>query len=501
MRREWRRLGFGMISSLEERLLLLSRVSSLITATIIQQFVLTDPIRSVYRDDYVVYLISTLNEPPEDVIQTAVTDIKLSTFIASLFAARLDKLATKTAGITWLAPTNQAFSRIGLLGKYLLSAEGWDDLRKVLRYNAIEGVIYQENINNGTEQYRTLLGDNIWLSRKFSNTDNTTRLSASGPVIQVNNRSVSLKGQADSEIIERDMLTETGAIQPVDGLQLPPKMNITIGKLLRGAQCSTFVDLLVKAKMDWLLTGSPPPVLMDSLGAEAREGEGTDLVLPYTVLAPTDEAFGRINLTYYLRNEAALLSLLKLHVISAATSGKRLDLSLRNFRTHHSYPLTLLDATRYSTLHSPESRFGDVTFRYDGHGSWLVGVSDARGGDSKENVARIIEGGQATPIWASGSLAGTTNDGIEQQPYAWVNPSWNGVMTLGGGVMTIDRVLLPYEPGWFFDWGYLALILGLGGIILLAAGILAVLRYRRQKRIKLEEGAYTYSTLEGEDIE
>lgn len=51
----------------------------------------------------------------------------------------------------------------------------------------------------------------------------------------------------------------------------------------------------------------------------------------------------------------------------------------------------------------------------------------------------------------------------------------------------IDRVLLPYEPGWFADWGYLAGILGAGGLILIIMAGYAGVRWRRTSgRIRLE---------------
>lgn len=463
----------------------------------------------VHRDDYIVYLISTLNEPPSDIVSTAVTDINLSTFIASLFAAKLDRLAIKTSGITWLAPTNVAFSKIGLVGKYLLSTDARDDLRKVLRYNAIEGVVYQQDVANGTTSYKTLLGDKIDVTKSWSSEFNTTDIYISGPTLsinrnlEINNQSVPVKGQIPGRISKPDMLTQTGAIQPVEGLQLPNNVNITIGKLLHAAQANTLIDLLVKAKMDWLLNGSLPP-----MGLKAKEGEEDGerrsiLRLPYTILAPTDDAFSRINLTYYRNNEAALLSLLKLHTISASILPRG-TISGRNFKTYLSYPLKLWDAVQYSTLQSSQSKYGDVVFRYDGHGSWLVGVNNARGSGQEENVARVLEAGQATPIWQRKleKLAGKDWEDANIIPGGFHREwTWSTIMSLGGGVMMIDRVLMPYEPNWFADWGYLAVILGVGGVLLVAAGVFGVIRWKKGKRIKLEEEGYAYSTLEGEDVE
>ena len=394
--------------------------------------------------------------------------------MASLFAAGLDKLVRRTVAVTYFAPTNQAFRNLGLISRYLLGTDGKDDLRKVLKYQAVEGLLYEEDMHDGTAALKTLVGEDLLLNRTRMDV-NCSQSAISGPTRNISGLDILLNGMRPSKIVNTDLLTSTGPVHVIDGIQIPPRLNITHGKLLQGAGCSTLIDLLVKSKMEWLLAGRDPPIEPESRTKQDSGG----LRRPFTILAPSDEAFSRINLTFYLNNDAALLSLLSLHIVTAGQANDY-GIAAESFKTRSSYPLLLRDESIFSTLHSAQ-RFGDVIFRNDGHGSWLVGINGARGVDQQSNAARVIEAGRASPAWLS------TEDPQLSLAMDDTGSVWSDGQSLGGGVITIDRVLLPYRPGWFADWGYLACILALGGLILLVAAGCAGVRWRRTSgRIRLE---------------
>ena len=419
-------------------------------------------------------MVSSLNEPPEDVIQSAVSDLDLSTFVASVFAANLDKLVRKTAAVTYFAPTNQAFRNLGLASRFLLNPEGKDDLRKVLKYQAVEGLLYGMNMScTGVTRINTLIGETLTLNVSVVDA-NTTARQIEGPSVFIEGLSVPLSGKGSSAVLATDVLTDTGVVHVVDAVQFPPRVQMTHGKLLVGAGCSILIELLVKAKLEWLLTGLPPSA-QSSLSPEQKAMMGS----PFTILAPSNEAFSRINLTYYLHNEAALLSLLNLHIVTSG-SNQEVEVEIATLKARSSFPLLLQDESIFSTLHSLQ-RYGDVIFRNDGHGSWLVGVNAARGPDQQSNAARVMEAGRATPVWES-------VDGTPPQFFVSEDGTiWRDGQSLGGGIITIDRVLIPYQPDWFADWGYLVLVLCFGGFCLLALGTYLLLnRNRKEGRVKLE---------------
>jgi uncharacterized surface protein with fasciclin (FAS1) repeats len=422
-----------------------------------------------------------LNEPPEDVIQTAVSNLELSTFVASLFAAGLDKLVRRKSGVTYFAPTNQAFKDLGLVSRHLLGSEGKDDLRKILKYYALDELVYGADMQDGITTFRTLTGEAILVDKNHTDMNaNRTYDTIRGLARNISGLEIPTNGMRPSEILDTDLLSATGPVHIVNGVQIPSRLNITHGKLLQGAGCSTLIDLLTRSGMDWLLTGASPPSSSDVPDSDAQDVR--PLKRPFTILAPSDEAFSRINLTYYLNNDAALLSLLSLHII---TSGQGQDggVFAESAKNRPSYPVMLRDESIFSTLHSVQ-RFGDVIFRNDGHGSWVVGINAARGVDQQANAARVVEAGRASPIWLT---AEDDDDGQLTLIMDETGTVWRDGQSLGGGVITIDRVLIPYEPGWFADWGYLACILGLAGLVLLGlAGYVAFGRRETRGRIRLE---------------
>lgn len=451
----------------------------------------------------IVYLISTLLEPPSDVIQTAVSDLSLSTFVASTFAAGLDKFVKRSPSKTYLAPQNKAFEELGLVMSYLVLPDAKPDLKKLIRYHMVDEVKYLGDIPLGNGSLKTVAGEDLYWNRTWRNESNpvniTDAITIYGTQYQVGNSSTLLPANGDEtsgKLVAGNMLTSTGTLHSIDRVLLPANLEITIGKLVAGAKISTMADLLIRAKMEWVLTGTPPLGHGNELSFiddASTRGKTHDLSPAYTLLCPTDHAFSKINLTYYRNNEAALVNLLKLHIIPS----DRITPAESSSPPKSGKPLAFDEGVDYPTLHSADSAYGDLVVRNIIDDEWIVGVKDARGQSQDHNAGRVVSWGRATPKWLRSSDTSSAMLAESGMGTSLVNATWNGIMTLGGGVVVIDNVLLPYEPSWFFRWGWLVAILGFVGLLTL--GFIALGVWFCKFRKMSEEPKY--EALEGEEEE
>lgn len=63
-------------------------------------------------------------------------------------------------------PRDRAFGSLGLALKYLLLPEGKAELRKVIRYHAVDGLVYTFEIEHGTRFYKTLEVDRFCSAKR-----------------------------------------------------------------------------------------------------------------------------------------------------------------------------------------------------------------------------------------------------------------------------------------------------------------------------------------------
>ncbi|ODO01697.1 hypothetical protein I350_06523 [Cryptococcus amylolentus CBS 6273] len=468
--------------------------------------------KPVKSGNNIIYLISGLLSTPDNVLQTAVSDLQLSTFVAALYAADLAKTTKHYPATTYLIPHNDAFNHLGLTMKWLLLPDGKDDLRKVIKYHAVDGLVYSQDVNVGRQVYKTVEGGDIVIERgkgkhgaltvgspnKWSGHDSFASLPSNGELFPAN-------------ISTSDALTDTGVIHTIDQVVMPADVGITIAKLVKGSKQSTMADLMSHAGLGWILEGREPSgeevtrVALEGWvraadeggeGGSEGEGESESLAYPaYTVLVPTDKAFGKLNLTYYTNNPPALLDLLKLHIIpsqtqlSSSSSSSPLPPPPETI-PQEGQPLLLMDDTVYGTLLSSRSKFADLAFRNAGDGSWIVGIQNARNGAGGDS-ARVGASGRASVRWRNPSAASKghkdkhnaegDDEGGDGDDEEW-KKLWRGGMTLGGGVLIIDSVLVPYEISWFSRWGFLTVTLsGIGILLVATAGSIGYWFWTREK--------------------
>ncbi|UZJ55029.1 hypothetical protein CBS101457_004349 [Exobasidium rhododendri] len=459
----------------------------------------------------IIYLISKMLQPPANPLQTAVSSLSLSTFVAAVFSAELDKGIKRAPAITYLVPRNEAFSTLGLAMPYLLLDQTVprSELRSVMEYHAIDRIVYMEDFATGSSRYPTLEGSPIRAGKNVNGTVEVRR---------------GTMGR-NARVLKGDMLTSTGVLHEIDQVELPPTLDLTIEKLLKGAKAGTMKDLIQLAGYGWILNASTPTYeqQMDFLGAESKFPDGRkhkkaekrhrkrhelfkNGKQSYIVLCPTDAAFTRVNLTYYYENMPALKALVQLHIIPAPADQILPD------GYSPQLPLNIKDTSQFFTLLDSTvggiSSFGKLAFRRvkveeDGDSlsfrtkeerglGLVVGVADTRGTDGRKYSANVLSFGRESLSIKRSHLLDQTRSGdigTDSEVREGRLTNSKGV----GGVLTIDGVLQPYEPNWFYRWGWIALSSFLVGAVLAGIGVAAWSWWHKDARIRLPEA------LEGEE--
>lgn len=322
---------------------------------------------------------------------------------------------------TFLIPNNSAFKRLGLLvSDHLLAASSKQDLEHIILHHIIDDVEYTKSLVNGSQRtFATLDGSDLQLERTE---DGPVVISASGGWAGMK-----------SALYPRNTLTDTGVIHEVSDLMIPRSVELNIGKLMKAGKATTMMNVMAKAGFDWILDGTLPPE--GSEWADRGLGGGT-----WTLLCPTDDAFKKHNLTQLLEDLDGLRAIVSQHLIptspSPTTSGsvRMMDVLLNSNR-----PLPLDQLGSYSTLLSPTSAYGDIVFKAmedKSTAEYMVGIKNAWGTDGKADWARVLNWGRTT-----------TGSGT-------------------GGVIQIDRLLVPYHPSWLIEYGSPSLV-GAVGVLLI----------------------------------
>ncbi|XP_006454654.1 hypothetical protein AGABI2DRAFT_198050 [Agaricus bisporus var. bisporus H97] len=400
--------------------------------------VIGDPIE---LDNILVYFLSRPIVPPSDSISTALPSLDLSNFLAALLSSSQSDIIRTTPRTSLLIPYNSAFKRLGLLvSAHLLSTSYKQDLEKVILHHTLSDVEYSSNLVNGSQQtFQTLEGSDIKLERMDNG---TVLISPSGGWPGMKSR-----------LVPRDTLTQTGVIHELSDILLPRSVDITIGKLMKAAKGSTMTSLFNRAGFEWILNGTAPPDDW-SWPDEKNPGGG----IGWTVLCPTDDAFKNHNLTELFANPMRLKSIVMQHIILSPypkDQRQRLDARHDFEEMYNNQPLVLEDTATYSTLRDNESFYGDIVFKStgaeeDGTTQFIVGIKDARGTDGSGDWAKVLGWGRSTTS-AFPTFEPTQLDSEPAQMGFSTRAGFIG--GAAGGVIQIDRLILPYEPPWWISYG------------------------------------------------
>ena len=217
-----------------------------------------------------------------DIVATAVGAGKFDTLVAAVKAADLVSALQAKGPFTVFAPTNEAFARLpeGTV-QNLLRPENKKALAGILTYHVVPGRLDAKHViaSGGAV---TLNGQRIDFSRS--------------------EKGVMVDG---AKVIMTDIECSNGIIHVIDRVILPSSDNL----VATAKNAKVFNTLLTAAKEAGL--------------AGALQGDG-----PFTVFAPTDEAFGKlpagtVETLLKPENREQLAAILKFHVVSGRVYAKQ----------------------------------------------------------------------------------------------------------------------------------------------------------------------------------
>ncbi|RPJ14034.1 MAG: fasciclin domain-containing protein [Deltaproteobacteria bacterium] len=225
---------------------------------------------------------TAMPEPePMDIVDTAVADGRFQTLVAAVTAAGLVDTLKGEGPFTVFAPTDDAFAKLpaGTIDSLLLP-ENKQALTDILLYHVVSGKVMAADVV-GLESATTVLGKDVAIKVDMGN-------------VYIN----------DAKVIITDIETSNGVIHVIDTVILPPAEE--------AAAPGTIVDIAVAdGRFNTLVAAVTAAELVETLS-----GEG-----PFTVFAPTDDAFaalpaGTLDSLLLPENKQALTDILLYHVVS-----------------------------------------------------------------------------------------------------------------------------------------------------------------------------------------
>jgi uncharacterized surface protein with fasciclin (FAS1) repeats len=217
-----------------------------------------------------------------DIVDTAIAAGQFTTLVTALQAADLVSALQGEGPFTVFAPTDEAFANLpaGALDSLLADTEA---LSKVLLYHVLPGKVMAAQVADGVTA-ETLEGSPV----TFSVMDGAAKIN-------------------DATIVTTDIEAANGVIHVIDAVILPPSGEAAPAE---GAPAALdVVDTAAAAgQFSTLLAAAEAAGLVDAL-----KGAG-----PFTVFAPTDEAFAKLpaeTLQALLADPTALGDILLYHVL------------------------------------------------------------------------------------------------------------------------------------------------------------------------------------------
>ena len=223
-------------------------------------------------------------EPAQTVVDIAVADGRFTTLVTALGAADLVGVLSGEGPFTVFAPTDDAFNNLpeGTLDSLLADIPALTD---VLLYHVVSGKVMAADVV-GLDSAETVQGSSVGIS-------------VMGESVMVD----------DANVIITDIEGSNGVIHVIDAVIIPAAEEV-VEEVVAEEPAQTVVDIAVA---DGRFT-----TLVTALGAAdlvgVLSGEG-----PFTVFAPTDDAFNNLpegTLDSLLADIPALTDVLLYHVVS-----------------------------------------------------------------------------------------------------------------------------------------------------------------------------------------
>jgi uncharacterized surface protein with fasciclin (FAS1) repeats len=212
---------------------------------------------------------------PKDLVDTAVAAGSFETLVAAVKAAGLVETLKQPGPFTVFAPTDEAFDNLpaGTL-KSLLKAKNKEQLSAILTYHVVPGRV-SARVAFGLDNAATVNGQRLDIDRR------------DGKLVI-----------GEANIVATDINCTNGVIHVIDRVLLPEQQRIPAS----AAKAGQFNTLLAAVSAAGL--------------GEVLDGAG-----PFTVFAPTDDAFetlpeGTVESLLKPENKQKLVDILKYHVLS-----------------------------------------------------------------------------------------------------------------------------------------------------------------------------------------
>ena len=210
-------------------------------------------------------------QAPQTIVDIAVADGRFKTLVQAVQAAGLAETLSGEGPFTVFAPTDDAFAKLpaGTLEALLADPE---QLKNILLYHVVAGKVMSDQAKSLSEA-EMLNGEKVSIKAEMDK-------------LMIN----------DSQVVLADIEASNGVIHVIDTVLLPP-------------QKATIVDIAKEdGRFTTLLAAVEAAGLVDTLNSEG----------PFTVFAPTDEAFAKLpagTIDALLQDIPQLSSILLYHVV------------------------------------------------------------------------------------------------------------------------------------------------------------------------------------------
>ena len=196
-----------------------------------------------------------------DIVDTAIGAGSFTTLVAAVEAAGLVDALKGEGPFTVFAPTDDAFAALPKETLDALLADPSGDLTQILLYHVVEGKVMAAAVTDGLEA-TTLQGSPV----TFTAADGSVKIN-------------------EATIVTTDIEASNGVIHVIDAVILPPTAAAAEAPAEAPAAMLDIVDTAVGAgSFTTLVAAVEAAGLVDAL-----KGEG-----PFTVFAPTDDAFAAL---------------------------------------------------------------------------------------------------------------------------------------------------------------------------------------------------------------
>ena len=224
-------------------------------------------------------------EQPGTIVDIAVADDRFETLVAALQAAELVETLQGDGPFTVFAPTDDAFAALPE-GTVEALLEDIPALTDILLYHVVSGDVRAADV--------------VTLDAAVTVQGESVSITVDGDNVRIN----------DSLVIIADVVASNGVIHVIDTVLIPPEPAVEAMQDEQSEQPGTIVDIAVADdRFETLVAALQAAELVETL-----QGDG-----PFTVFAPTDDAFAALpegTVEALLEDIPALTDILLYHVVA-----------------------------------------------------------------------------------------------------------------------------------------------------------------------------------------